>query len=271
MNHPNIVSIYDLPPPKSNSYDEIFIVMELCDSDLKKLIKQPVNLEATHIQSIMYSIFVGLKYLHSAGVYHRDLKPANVLVNQDCTVKIADFGLSRAVDVDDHAKWESVEGEVNANEDKSRVVPHNKKMKNNLTKHVVTRWYRAPELILLSRNYNQQIDVWSCGCIFGEVLQMLVENKVDSVERGPLFPGRTCFPLSPHAAHEKDYKFHINGGSEMLNVIFDLVGTPTPNEISLIEKEEAQRYVKAFESRKGKGLKKQFPGTAWELDIHEAR
>lgn len=70
-------------------------------------------------------------------------------------------------------------------------------MKNALTSHVVTRWYRAQELILIEKNYNSKIDVWSLGCIFGELLQMLSEHAETPMDRKPLFPGTSCFPLSP--------------------------------------------------------------------------
>ena len=72
------------------------------------------------------------------------------------------------------------------------------KMTRQMTSHVVTRWYRAPELILLQR-YTTAIDVWSCACIFAELLTMLPEANMDRGERNPLFPGRSCWPLSPGA------------------------------------------------------------------------
>lgn len=70
-------------------------------------------------------------------------------------------------------------------------------LKHELTGHVVTRWYRAPELILLERDYSRAIDVWSVGCIFGELCGMLRENAPTFMDRSPLFPGNSCFPLSP--------------------------------------------------------------------------
>jgi mitogen-activated protein kinase 1/3 len=72
-----------------------------------------------------------------------------------------------------------------------------KNMKRNLTGHVVTRWYRAPELILLEKDYGPAIDVWAIGCIFGELLSMIKENAKTFMDRKPLFPGGSCFPLSP--------------------------------------------------------------------------
>lgn len=72
-----------------------------------------------------------------------------------------------------------------------------KNMKRELTGHVVTRWYRAPELILLEKDYGPAIDVWSIGCIFAELLGMMKEHAPTYLDRRPLFPGKSCFPLSP--------------------------------------------------------------------------
>lgn len=70
-------------------------------------------------------------------------------------------------------------------------------MKRELTGHVVTRWYRAPELILLEKDYGPAIDMWSVGCIFAELLGMMKESAATYLDRKPLFPGKSCFPLSP--------------------------------------------------------------------------
>ncbi len=80
-----------------------------------------------------------------------------------------------------------------------------KNMKRELTGHVVTRWYRAPELILLEKDYGAAIDVWSVGCIFAELLGMMKESAPTYLDRRPLFPGKSCFPLSPdkHAKEER--------------------------------------------------------------------
>jgi mitogen-activated protein kinase 1/3 len=66
-----------------------------------------------------------------------------------------------------------------------------------LTSHVVTRWYRAPEVILLEKDYTSAIDMWSVGCIYAELQGMLKENAATFMDRSPLFPGTSCFPLSP--------------------------------------------------------------------------
>ena len=97
----------------------------------------------------------GLKYIHSAGILHRDLKPQNLLVNSNCDLKICDFGLAKAD------------------------LPIFRTRSIEMTEYIVTRWYRAPEVLLQrSRNYTKAIDMWSVGCIFAEML--LGE---------PLFPG----------------------------------------------------------------------------------
>jgi mitogen-activated protein kinase 1/3 len=99
MKHLNLISIIEIIPPKDlNCFDSIYLVFEICQSDLKKLFKSAIHLQHIHIQTITYNILCGLKYLHSAEVLHRDLKPANVLINDDCSVKICDFGLSRSVE-----------------------------------------------------------------------------------------------------------------------------------------------------------------------------
>jgi len=102
------------------------------------------------VQYFLYQLLRGLKYVHSANVLHRDLKPSNLLLNANCDLKIADFGLARTTSDT-----------------------------NFMTEYVVTRWYRAPELLLNCSEYTEAIDVWSVGCIFMELLN-----------RKPLFPGK---------------------------------------------------------------------------------
>ena len=86
---------------------------------------------------------------------HRDLKPRNLLVNSNCDLKICDFGLARAM------------------------IPEMKVKSMNMTDYVATRWYRAPELLLSMREYNESVDVWSVGCIFAELIR-----------RRPFLPGK---------------------------------------------------------------------------------
>mmetsp|Transcript_20110 Transcript_20110/g.36385 ORF Transcript_20110/g.36385 Transcript_20110/m.36385 type:complete len:450 (+) Transcript_20110:72-1421(+) len=259
LDHEFVVDALDIPYPEDGieHFTELYVVMELCDTDLKKLCKTDVTLQPVHINTLLYNLLVGVRYIHSAGIYHRDLKPANVLVNQDCAVKICDFGLARAIGGEAQALPHTpreTEGDPDA---RSPIVPSNLRTKRHLTGHVVTRWYRAPELILLQDNYTQAIDVWSIGCIYAELLNML--DGVRHVDRGPLFPGSSCFPLSPDSRHQTDYKFHTRGKQDQLNMIFNILGTPTEVEIDMLTREDAKRYLRCFSSRTGSGVQAKFP------------
>merc|ERR1719229_1657432 len=279
LQHNNVVKIIEIVKPHNmKAFDELYIVMELADSDLKKLCKQDVTLSPLHINTLLYNLLVGLKYIHSAGIYHRDLKPANCFVNQDCTVKIGDFGLSRAIGGEQlhlhphpHTpRGGAEEASTPEPQQNSAVpqVPHTQRLKQNLTGHVVTRWYRAPELILLQENYTEAIDVWSVGCIYAELLGML--DGTHLMDRGPLFPGSSCFPLSPDRRHRKDYKYHAEGKSDMLNKIFNIIGTPTEAEIAELDREDSKKYLRCFTARKGEGLAPRFPHVeVASLDILE--
>ena len=98
IRHPNLVWIRDLyiPDQHDGDFNNIFIIMDCFQTDLKKLIHSPVFLEHSQVKFFLYQIVCGVRYLHSANVLHRDLKPANILVNEDCTIHICDFGLSRS-------------------------------------------------------------------------------------------------------------------------------------------------------------------------------
>ncbi|ETN97272.1 hypothetical protein RFI_40261 [Reticulomyxa filosa] len=108
-----------------------------------------------------------------------------------------------------------------------------------LTRHVVTRWYRAPEVMLFSlrREYLKAVDLWSVGCIFAELLMMLRDNCPDCKQRGALFPGHSCFPLS--AKKEDAYKDKM----DQLNVIFDVIGTPSRESVSKIADDKARQHL----------------------------
>jgi mitogen-activated protein kinase 1/3 len=98
LHHPYVVNILDVLEPKNpDSFDTLYVVLELAESDLKKVIKSAIHLQIKHIQTVVYNLLCAVKYLHTANVIHRDLKPANVLVNEDCSVKICDFGLARSI------------------------------------------------------------------------------------------------------------------------------------------------------------------------------
>lgn len=151
LQHENVCGILHLmlPPPEH----DVYLVSEKMDSDMQKVIQSDQPITDDHCRYFMYQMLRGLKYVHSAGIAHRDLKPSNVLLNANCDLKITDFGLARAIEEDES---------------------------NKMTQYVVTRWYRAPEILLLVKRYTQAVDLWSVGCIFAELLS-----------RKPLFPGRS--------------------------------------------------------------------------------
>lgn len=267
-----VVGVHDIVVPDDIMvFNEIYIVLEICDSDMKKLIRTDVMLTAQHINTLIYNLLVGVKYIHSAGVYHRDLKPANCLVNQDCTVKICDFGLARAMagDVEKTAHLAAEETDIyngDGEEDgvanpNVAVVPSTLRRKRNMTQHVVTRWYRAPELILLQHGYTEAIDVWSCGCIFAELLQ-LQEEAIRYSDRGPLFPGSSCYPLSPD--RRKAGQRSKRGKNDQLEMIFSVIGTPSADAVAVLENEDARKYVRSFPVSSGSGVGARFPNVSAE-------
>jgi serine/threonine protein kinase len=143
--HENIINILDIMsiPPGTPQFDDIYIVTNLMESDLERIIRSRQVLTNQHLQYFLYQILRGLKYVHSANILHRDLKPSNLLVNANCDLALCDFGLARGFD---NAGIEL------------------------LTGYVVTRWYRAPELLCDCASYGKAVDIWSVGCIFAELL-----------------------------------------------------------------------------------------------------
>jgi len=267
LNNNCVVRVFDIVVPEAiETFNEIYIVLEMCDSDMKKLIRTDVMLTHVHINTLLYNLLVGLKYIHSAGVYHRDLKPANCLVNQDCSVKICDFGLARAVGPNAEQTAQDAEEAFDPTDEEAvamnmTVVPSTLKKKRNMTQHVVTRWYRAPELILLQHGYTEAIDIWSIGCIFAELLQMQ-EESIRFSDRGPLFPGCSCFPLSPERRKAGGQK--KRGKNDQLEMIFSVIGTPSEEECAVLENEEARKYVNSFPTSGGDGVGSNFPSVGAE-------
>ena len=160
LRHENIVGILDMMPPSVRcleDFHDVYIVADLMETDLHRIIYSKQKLSIDHVQYFIYQLLRGLKYIHSADVIHRDLKPSNLLVNSNCDLKICDFGLARGIN---QGQSEGKGGTM------------------LLTEYVVTRWYRAPEIMLACHEYSKPIDIWSVGCIFAELIQ-----------RKPYFPG----------------------------------------------------------------------------------
>ncbi|EXX73661.1 Hog1p [Rhizophagus irregularis DAOM 197198w] len=137
LKHENIISLSDI---FISPLEDIYFVTELLGTDLHRLLTSR-PLEKQFIQYFLYQILRGLKYVHSAGVVHRDLKPSNILVNENCDLKICDFGLARLQDP-------------------------------QMTGYVSTRYYRAPEIMLTWQKYDVAgIHYSFAGCIFAEMLE----------------------------------------------------------------------------------------------------
>ncbi|MES1910834.1 MAG: cyclin-dependent kinase 5, variant 2 [Cercozoa sp. M6MM] len=139
LQHANIVRLYDVV----HTDRELTLVFEYLDQDLNKYLGRYQNgLEPIRIKSLLYQLLDGISFCHENRVLHRDLKPQNLLINREGELKLADFGLARAVGIP----------------------------LRSLTHEVVTLWYRSPDVLLGSRNYTTPIDVWSVGCIFAEMV-----------------------------------------------------------------------------------------------------
>ncbi|KAF4023079.1 hypothetical protein G4228_014842 [Cervus hanglu yarkandensis] len=125
MRHENVIGLLDVftPDETLDDFTDFYLVMPFMGTDLGKLMKHE-KLSEDRVQFLVYQMLKGLKYIHAAGVIHRDLKPGNLAVNEDCELKILDFGLARQAD-------------------------------SEMTGYVVTRWYRAPEVILNWMHYTQ--------------------------------------------------------------------------------------------------------------------
>ena len=148
----------------------------------------------------------------------------------------------------------------------------NQKKEQILSVHVVSRWYRAPELILIETNYTGSIDVWSVGCIFGELMMMIKENAKTFMDRTPLFPGTSCFPLSPPGSKKvKVNEFGFpNEKADQLNIIFDVIGSPDEESMGFVTDPNAVLYLKSLSQKKKNKInfKTKFPGSDDEsLDL----
>ncbi|VAI34505.1 unnamed protein product [Triticum turgidum subsp. durum] len=174
-------------PIQRRNFKDVYLVSKLMDTDLQKIISSCITLSNDHCQYFLFQLLRGLKYLHSAGILHRDLKPENLLVNANCDLKICDFGLARTI----NAKVQSMTG------------------------YVVTRWYRAPELLLGCDNYGTSIDDWSVGCIFAELLG-----------RKSIFPGTDCL--------------------NQLKLIVNVLGTMSDDDLEFIDNMKARKYIKSL-------------------------
>lgn len=150
--HDNIIAANDIVFSRVDN-NELYVLTELMQSDLHKIISSNQALSIDHIKLFLYQLLRGLKYLHSANIIHRDIKPGNLLLNADCKLKICDFGLARVMEPDERQR---------------------------MTQEVVTQYYRAPEVLMGAKHYTAAVDMWSVGCIMAELLSRRVLFQANS-------------------------------------------------------------------------------------------
>ncbi|KAF8094964.1 hypothetical protein N665_0348s0047 [Sinapis alba] len=189
-NHPSIVNVKEVVVGNGGS---VFMVMEHLEHDLRGVMdrmKQPFS--TSEVKCLMIQLLEGLKYLHSNWIIHRDLKPSNLLLNNSGELKICDFGMARQYG--------------------SPIKPY--------TQLVVTQWYRSPELLLGTKEYSTAVDMWSIGCIMGELLSLKPlfrgksQNDIDQLQQifavlgtpsETTWPGFTLLPGSKAKFRKQPY------------------------------------------------------------------
>ncbi|CAL1699831.1 unnamed protein product [Somion occarium] len=253
FHHENIISILDiLRPPSLDDFKEVYLVQELMETDLHRVIRTQV-LSDDHCQYFIYQTLRALKALHSADVLHRDLKPSNLLLNANCDLKLCDFGLARSAQPPPNVANDSntfmteyvATSFLDINPVQAICIAVGQQCGLSLVPSIPTltvwwcRWYRAPEVMLTFKEYTRAIDIWSVGCVLAEMLS-----------GNPLFPGR-------------DYH-------HQLSLILDVLGTPSLDDFYAITSQRSREYIRALPFRKKKPFSSLFPGAnPLALDLME--
>lgn len=208
VNHKNIISLLNAYTPQKSvdEFVDVYLVMELMDANLCQVIQ--MELDHERISYLLYQMLCGIKHLHTAGIIHRDLKPSNIVVKSDCTLKILDFGLARTAATS-----------------------------FAMTPYVVTRYYRSSEIIL-AMGYKENADIWSVGCIFGEMLR-----------------GAVVFPGSDHI--------------DQWNKIIEQLGTPSKEFMSRLQP-TVRNYVENRPRYPGYPIEKLFPDILFPADSRQS-
>lgn len=170
-----------------DALSDVYLVMEFLEHDLKTLQEEmTAPFMISEIKTLMLQLTSAVDYLHENWILHRDLKTSNVLMNNRGEVKLADFGMARHF------------GDPPP---------------PNMTQLVVTLWYRAPELLLGAEKYNEAIDIWSLGCIFGELCknEPILQGRNEVDELAKIFalcgvPDEKSWPKFRHLPNAKSLK-----------------------------------------------------------------
>jgi mitogen-activated protein kinase 1/3 len=136
--------------------------------------------------------------------------------------------------------------------------PQRQKQIRCLSNHITSRWYRPPEIILVEKNYNAAVDIWSLGCVAAEMLYCTDAYKSDpkhNLEQRFLFPVNSCFPLSPCEQMQKSVNKEINivSKNDQLKKILDVIGFQDENDLSFVTDDSALDYHKSLTTTKVKG------------------
>eukprot|EP00499_Haloplacidia_sp_CaronLabIsolate_P007841 CAMPEP_0196778000 /NCGR_PEP_ID=MMETSP1104-20130614/5542_1 /TAXON_ID=33652 /ORGANISM="Cafeteria sp., Strain Caron Lab Isolate" /LENGTH=611 /DNA_ID=CAMNT_0042148167 /DNA_START=118 /DNA_END=1950 /DNA_ORIENTATION=- len=208
--HENVMAMKNIfPLPNRSDYTELYLVSDLMDSDLKDVLAQ-LRLSGRHVRFFAYQLLRGVKFMHSAGILHRDLTARNILLSTQCDLKICDFGLSRVVMPKTVGTGAVVEARpaITVNQASEggrggrggrgagsrlradagalcmslpplparptpgpafREMPMEEEVMT-MSDYVVTRWYRAPEVMLVNGHYSFPIDIFAAGCLLAEMI-----------------------------------------------------------------------------------------------------
>ncbi len=201
--HPHIISLENIVASAApdGTLEVMAFVFKRYETDLFRVIHSKQPLSMAHVQYFLYQMLHGVAYIHSAGIVHRDLKPANILINSDCRLVICDFGLARAThDIIEPLHLETAEAPP--------------KLYRKLTRYMVTRWYRSPEVVFFNSNGGEApADMWSIGCILSEL-----------INRKPLFTA--------------------DSNGELLSKIILMLGMPASDDMEWIDDKRLIQLIK---------------------------
>uniref|UniRef100_A0A3P8NEI4 mitogen-activated protein kinase n=1 Tax=Astatotilapia calliptera TaxID=8154 RepID=A0A3P8NEI4_ASTCA len=224
MKHENVIGLLDVFTPATSLKDftDVYLVTHLMGADLNNIVKCQ-KLTDDHVQFLIYQILRGLK----------DLKPSNLAVNEDCELKILDFGLARHTD-------------------------------DEMTGYVATRWYRAPEIMLNWMHYNMTVDIWSVGCIMAELLTGRALNSCLVYSVDVSSQARNYISSLPHMPKRSFADVFIGANPLAVDLLERMLVLDTDKRITAAEalahpyfgqyhdpddEPEAEPYDQSFESR----------------------
>ncbi|KAJ4949507.1 hypothetical protein JOQ06_021018 [Pogonophryne albipinna] len=211
VNHKNIIHLLNVFSPQKTLEDfaDVYLVMELMDANLCQVIQ--MELDHERLSYLLYQTLCGIKHLHAAGIIHRDLKPSNIVVKSDCTLKILDFGLART----------AATGLL-------------------MTPYVVTRYYRAPEVILGMGYQANDIDQWNkvieqLGTPSQDFLMKLNQSVRTYVENRPRYAGYTFEKLFPDVLFPADSDHNKLKASQARDLLSKMLVIDASKRISVDE------------------------------------